>query len=68
MTFSKARVGYLIGMVVFAFWFSLQYYNRGLEEASLMANVTGIFSNLIFVGVLLMGFLVFLLRKSRRLV
>lgn len=68
MGFSKLRVTYLIGVVAGAFWLSWYYYQKGLSEASLMAEVTSIFSNIVFVGILLMGFALFMLRKSRRVI
>lgn len=66
MGISKTRTTYLMGLVVFAFWLSWTYYHKGLGEASLMSETTSIFSNVIFVGVLLMGFAVLLLRRTRR--
>ena len=68
MGFSKLRMSYLIGMVVFAFWVSTHYYKKGIGEASLMAETTSIFSNIIFVGFLLMGFALFMVRRSRKMV
>ena len=68
MGFSKLRISYLVGIVGFAFWLSLYYYKQGMAEASLMAETTSIFSNIIFVGVLLMGFVVFMMRRSRRMI
>lgn len=66
MGFSKLRASYLIGVLAFAFWLSVTYYRKGLTQASLMSEATGIFSNIVFVGVLLMGFMVFMIGRTRK--
>lgn len=57
---------YIIAALYLAWRLALRAYHAPVEEATSLAEATAVFSNIIFIAVLLMGFGLFMLGRIRK--